>query len=205
MLENCSISGPTGTLEASLTTPSATALSVTECTAIAVLCHPHPLYGGSMHDAVLGTLAERLTEAGIAVVRFNFRGVGRSAGSYDGAGGEAADLDAVLDWVKAGYPDLTVLLGGYSFGASVASEHMSNPAISRMLLIAPPLGNLTVAAPDGSRGVDVFAGDSDPFVDLELLKAWQAARIHLIPGADHFFSDRLPELRTAIDESLIDS
>ena len=155
-----------------------------------------------MHDAVLGTLAERLTEAGIAVVRFNFRGVGGSAGSYDGAGGEVSDLGAVLDWVEAGYPDLTILLGGYSFGASVASEQLSNPAITRVLLIAPPLGNLEVTAPDGSKPVDVFAGDSDPFVDLELLKAWQAAEIHLIPGADHFFSDRLPELRTAIDETL---
>ena len=193
--ETLSIAGPAGTLEGYLTGPAAER--------IAVLCHPHPLYGGSMHDGVLTILADALAAAGIAALRFNFRGVGASGGSHDGKGGERGDLEAVLSWVRKTYPEASLLLGGYSFGASVLSTLQDPGPVERVLLIAPPVGNLDTKAPDGTVPVHVFVGDEDSFVDLEALRAaWTKADIHVLPGADHFFGTAVGELRSAISEVL---
>ncbi len=189
------IPGPAGALEARLTGP------VTD--RIAVLCHPHPLYGGSMHDGVLAILADALASAGVAALRFNFRGVGGSEGSHDGKGGERSDLEAVLNWLRSSHPDATLLLGGYSFGASVVSTLEDPGPAERVLLIAPPVGNLETKAPDGTIPVHVFVGDQDAFVDLNALEAaWTQADIHVLPGADHFFGTAVAELQAAISSAL---
>ncbi len=196
--ERLTLAGPAGFIEAELTGP--------EAGPVAVLCHPHPLYGGSMHDAVLETVAGVLAERGIAALRFNFRGVGGSEGSHDGGRGEVEDLRAVLTWLEESHPERPRLLGGYSFGAGVVCRLLSLPetsGIERVLLIAPPVGRLPVTEPDGRFEVDVIAGDADDFVDAEVLSGWTHARIHLIRGADHFFSgawsDLEAELRAALE------
>ncbi|MEM8768563.1 MAG: alpha/beta family hydrolase [Pseudomonadota bacterium] len=193
--EALQIAGPAGTLEARLTGPGTDR--------IAVLCHPHPQYGGSMHDGVLAILAECLADAGVASLRFNFRGVGASAGTHDGKGGERGDLKAVIGWVRSTYPEVPLLLGGYSFGASIVSTLADPGAVEQILLIAPPVGNLATKAPDGSIPVHVFVGDQDAFVDLTALEAaWTEAAIHVLPGADHFFGSAVGDLQAAISAAL---
>ena len=169
-----------------------------------MLCHPHPLYGGSMDDPVLSRMSESLIALGYAVLRFNFRGVGASEGSYDGGRGEGDDLAAVLDWLRENHPDSRILLGGYSFGAATISRflHQSSMKIQRAILIAPPVGNLPTTPPDGRVPVDVIAGDADPFLDPNALAGWSSASIHRIDGADHFFTGRLDELGELVSRIL---
>lgn len=195
--QRLSLAGPAGAIEAELTGA--------DTGPVAVLCHPHPLYGGSMDDTVLDTVARVLIGRGIAVLRFNFRGVGASAGRHDGGGGEVDDLRAVLGWLAATHPDRPRLLGGYSFGAAVACALLGDPdtaGIERALLVAPPVGRLPVAEPDGRVPVDVFAGEADPFVDRPVLAGWRHARIQLIAGADHFFNGAWSALEQAIRDAL---
>lgn len=195
--QRLNLAGPAGALEAELTGP--------DTGPIAVLCHPHPLYGGSMHDAVLSTLARLLAEQGIAALRFNFRGVGSSEGAHDDGIGELDDLHAVLAWLEAHHPGRAVLLAGYSFGAGIVSRLLADPKshrIERALLVAPPVGRLQVAAPDGTVPVDVFAGDADAFVDMDALSDWRHARIHVLPGADHFFNGAWQELEHEVRQAL---
>jgi len=195
--EHFTLAGPAGFLEAALTGP--------DSGPVAVLCHPHPLYGGSMDDDVLGVMARVLAERGIASLTFNFRGVGGSDGDHDGGAGEVDDLRAVLAWLESSYPDRPRLLGGYSFGAGVVSRLLADPAIpavERAMLVALPVGRLAVTEPDGRIPVDVFAGDRDEFVDTEKLSAWQHVRVHLIHGADHFFSGAWAALEAEIRGAL---
>ena len=197
---NLTISGPAGGLEARLTEPAGHGI-----TRMAVLCHPHPLYGGSMDDGVLGVVADALLAEGCHVLRFNFRGVGASDGQHDGNGGEVADLAAVLDWVRASHLQAPILLGGYSFGASTVCRLLNDTGaagLERVLLIAPPLGRLPVPQPGGGVRADVFAGDADPFIDHSALQSWDSVTLHRLPGADHFFSGHWQALQAQVRSSL---
>jgi len=197
MTETLSIPGPAGTLQATLTDADAAADAMT------ILCHPHPQYGGSMDDDVLAILATALAAKASAVLRFNFRGVGSSAGAYSGQGGEVDDLRAVLIWARNQYPATRLILGGYSFGASIVAQILPDPgtALERVLLVAPPLGNLPLPIPDGTIPVDLFVGDQDAFADLDALDQWSTARVHILEGADHFFSGCWDELADRIRQS----
>jgi len=188
------IPGPAGTLEA--------ALSGTSADIIAVLCHPHPLYGGSMDDGVLAVLSQVLEAGGAGCLRFNFRGVGASSGAYNGNGGEVDDLRAVLEWQAAEFPGRQLWLGGYSFGASIVSQLAAATSATKVLLIAPPAGHLPLVQPDGGMPVDIIVGDNDAFVDIGALSDWPADRIHIIEGADHFFSGARDALTAAIEGCL---
>lgn len=197
MDESLKIEGPSGVLEARFTAPDNQRL--------AVLCHPHPLYGGSMDDGVLGTLRTALSASGIGALRFNFRGVGMSAGQHDGNGGEVEDLKAVLAWSHARHPDCRILLGGYSFGASTICQLLAegnSVELERVLLVAPPVGGLPTPAPDGQVLTDVFAGDADQFVDQDALSRWDCVHLHTLAGADHFFSGHWHELEAKIRAAL---
>ncbi|MEZ5557383.1 MAG: hypothetical protein R3E86_02385 [Pseudomonadales bacterium] len=148
------IPGPVGALEADFSA------GATPARGHAVLCHPHPLYGGSMHDAVLGCVSDALLSAGVSCLKFNFRGVGASEGRHDGRGGEVEDLGAALAWLLAeppdGVPVTSLWLCGYSFGAHVVWQYLARQAsgtgrahalassaggrVARVLLVAPPVG-----------------------------------------------------------------
>lgn len=207
MSASLTISGPAGNLEARLTDPrDGAALAAGGAPRqLAILCHPHPLYGGSMDDRVVGLLAGALQTADVACLRFNFRGVGGSEGTHDGNAGEIDDLQAVIGWASETHPDARLTLAGYSFGASTICQLLGQrhyPALERVLLVAPPVGNLPVPEPDAGVRTDVFAGDADPFVDQDALARWTNAELHLLPGADHFFGGHRQALEDEIGSAL---
>jgi uncharacterized protein len=188
------IPSPAGSLEARLERPA------TPNGTCAVLCHPHPLYGGSMDDGVLDCLAQALLAAGVTCLRFNFRGVGASSGSYDGGAGEIDDLLAAIAWLEANEQPRELWVGGYSFGAFVAWESLAHGAApARLLLIAPPVGRIPFTPRLPGCPVDVFAGDQDEFVDQALLAGWAGVNVQLIAGADHFFMGFRDDLRRRIE------
>lgn len=165
----------------------------------AVLCHPHPQYGGSMYDGVLQTAADVLLAQGVNCVRFNFRGVGGSAGSYDNGVGEAADLLAVADWVGQTYADHSQWWLGYSFGAAVVWQGLQTQQPARAVLIAPPVGMMDFSGEPTGIAVDAIAGDGDNFVDTAKLSALPGVAAHIIPGADHFFTGHHAQLSETLD------
>ena len=191
-MEPLSISGPTGALEAMLRTPLVAGGE------LAILCHPHPMYGGSMHDAVLDLVGQTLSELSINCLTFNFRGVGASEGNFDNGRGEAEDLLAVVEWVREQNVQ-SPWLGGYSFGAHVVCRALPQvPDPSRVLLVAPPTAAMDMPQPPASFTVDVFAGDNDDFVHVDRLMGWPDARIHIIAGGDHFFGGSAVRLRETL-------
>lgn len=160
----------------------------------AVLCHPHPQYGGSMVDGVLQTAAEVLLSRGVDCVRFNFRGVGGSAGVYDNGVGEAADLIAVADWVGENYPSNSQWWLGYSFGAAVVWRALQTRSPARAVLIAPPVSMLDFSGSHGDTPIDAIAGDQDDFVDTAKLNTLPGVSAHILTGADHFFTGHHAQL-----------
>ena len=168
-----------------------------------------------MDDGVLACLADTLVAHGVGCLRFNFRGVGTSTGSHSDGEGELDDLCAVIDWLKEAHPTRSYWLGGYSFGANIAWRSLARGVQpERLLLIAPPLGSMDFpASPSGSPPartprtctVDVFAGDADQFIDNELLNAFAEStqiNLHVLTGANHFFSGQWDVLKKTIEDSL---
>ena len=209
------LSGPAGGLEACLRLPGAGTAGV------AVLCHPHPQYGGSMHDAVLQTLELELLNHGWACLRFNFRGVGRSAGTFDQGQGEQDDVLAVLAAVRDAAelsPVLSAdcrtqppLLCGYSFGAAMAWHAQSRAPrpLFGLWLAAPPLSIMPLPAADPGAPTQVFLGDHDTYCSVADAQRWLQslpglARLSLIAGADHFFTGQQVALGEAA-RALLDS
>jgi len=175
------------TLEGDLTLP-------TGATRAAVVCHPHPQYGGDMDDSVVCAVARVLEEAGHATLRFNFRGVGASGGCYTGGVGEAEDARAAVAYVSERCGVRSVTLAGYSFGAMVAlAAGVRLPAVDRLIAVAPPLAFFDLAAlADCTKEKAFIVGDGDQYCGVAQLvqqlagvAAPKAQRI--IPGADHFF------------------
>ena len=195
-MENLFIPGPAGALEAALERP------IDAGAAVAILCHPHPMYGGSMHDAVLGLVGEALADVGVNRLRFNFRGVGESGGRFDEGRGEVDDLLAVIDWTEA-QGAAAFWLAGYSFGAHIVCQALPRaPQPARVLLVAPPTAAMAMRLEAPPCPLDVFAGDRDQFVDQDALSDWPGARTHLISGADHFFSGTAEALLEAIRRAI---
>ena len=182
------IAGPAGNLDGVLTR------AARDSGRAAVLCHPHPQFGGSMHDAVLDAVESAFLAEGVHCVRFDFRGVGNSAGRFDGGNGETDDALAVLGWLRDQLPDAReTWLAGYSFGAHVAwRAAQATDDVARVLLVAPPFGRMDFASARPDLPVHVIGGDADAFIDWDALTHWCDARgpattVARLPGVDHFF------------------
>ncbi|MCZ6854500.1 MAG: alpha/beta fold hydrolase [Gammaproteobacteria bacterium] len=189
--------GPCGSLEGEIL-PAPTAQG-----RFAVLCHPHPQYGGNMTDAVLDICAEVLIHHGVSVMKFNFRGVGASEGRHSQAHAETEDVVAAVAWLRKTNTVESLMLAGYSFGANMVWRALDDVLpIERVLLIAPPIGHMEFTPREFPYAIDVFAGDADDFVDQTALAAWTGIRNHIIAGADHFFSSHWDALQLSIEESL---
>jgi len=197
--EPLSIAGPAGPIEALLEDPQAPANA-----GFAVVCHPHPLYGGTMTNKVVHTVARSLQEQGMPTVRFNFRGVGRSAGQFDEGRGETADALAVVAWGRERWPGVPLILAGFSFGSMVAL--LATPAAqpAELITVAPAVSNAGYAAVERPACPWlIIQGTADEVVDCAQVEAFAARfapppALRLLPGVDHFFNGRLPELREVI-------
>lgn len=196
--------GPAGRIEAILNLPP----EGTTPLAAAVLCHAHPLHGGMMHFKVIFRAAKALQSQGVAVLRFNFRGVGRSEGVHDYGVGEQDDALAALDLMQERFPGLPLMIGGFSFGSAMAARVAARDARVRAVLV---LG-FPVIRVEGNAGLaDVLQprlfvqGGDDEFGSGDALRRVVAPlpeprRIVVVEGADHFFTGRLDELQAPIAE-----
>jgi alpha/beta superfamily hydrolase len=192
------IQGPSGLLEAMVLDPG------TPGTRCALVCHPHPVYGGTMDNKVVTTVARALCEAGMPALRFNFRGVGASAGVFDGGLGESADADAAAEWCAARWPARGLVLAGFSFGAYVALKLAQRRPLSQLITIAPPVARFDfdgLAAP--ACPWLIVQGDADDVVEAGSVVSWAERfeprpRLVMMAGVGHFFHGRLQELRDAV-------
>ena len=174
-----------------------------------VVTHPHPLYGGDLDNPVVAVLADAYRRRGYTALRFNFRGVGASGGHYADGRGERDDVRAAAEFL-AGLGKTVTDLAGYSFGAWV-NLHLNPPlaTVRRQLLVAPPLAFLDFSnLPEPVAEWLVIVGERDEFAPparlREWLRRWQpTARLHVLPGTDHFYGDALDRLAGSV-EALLD-
>jgi alpha/beta superfamily hydrolase len=210
------LTGPAGPLEALLDEPEKHADGAPLRAAV-VFAHPHPLFGGTMHTKVVFQGAKGLTRIGCAVLRFNFRGVGRSAGGFDQGEGEKADFKAALDYMAARYPGAPLWSAGFSFGAWVALEvGAADGRVLPLIGIAPPVATSisghkysfenTLAS---AKPKFFVQGEADEVCPLEGMWAFYAKLLEpkdlvVIDGADHLFEGKAAEVGEALEDLLGD-
>ncbi|HCF60370.1 MAG TPA: hypothetical protein DFS52_20515 [Myxococcales bacterium] len=177
--------------------------------AAAVVCHPHPLHGGTMNNNVVHRLAAGLHKAGIAALRFNFRGVGASTGSYGEGAGEEEDVGAALDFLQARYPALPLLVAGFSFGSRVGlSVGARDPRVERLLGVGLALSlfdfSFLETTPKPKAIVHAERDEYGSATELRALFARMAEPklLRVVPEATHLFAGKLEELEQAIDEAI---
>jgi alpha/beta superfamily hydrolase len=201
-----SIPGPAGALEAIAGCPPPGAVARA---AVAVVCHPHPLHGGTMHNKVVHTLARAFERLGARSLRFNFRGVGASAGAFDGGRGETGDALAALAWVRKHRPGDELWLAGFSFGAAVALRAATRFPIARLVTVAPAvnlypdLHELNIARIPWL----LVQGRDDEVVPAPEVIGWAQGRsprpeLVVLDGVGHFFHGRLRALTAAVSEHI---
>jgi alpha/beta superfamily hydrolase len=201
VLERVGLAGKAGNLEAVVEVPE----GVTMPAAFLVVCHPHPLHGGTMDNKVVTTLARTAHEIGVPTIRFNFRGVGASAGSFDEGRGETEDALTAVAHGRQLWPDAVLWLAGFSFGGFVALRASTTRGVGkvdRLLTVAPALGKNY----DSPRQIQVpecpwlvVQGEADDVVDPNLVADWAELldpqpRVVMLPGVGHFFHGKLAEL-----------
>jgi uncharacterized protein len=176
---------------------------------VGLVCHPHPLYGGSLHNKVVHRVAATFQQLGADVLRFNFRGVGRSAGAFDGGAGEVEDARAALAWLVARAPHARRWVAGFSFGAGIAAQlAASTPGVERMVLVAPGIATSSFEVLHTSAVPKlVIQGTADDVCRLEVLRPeferWAEPReLIVVNGAGHFFDRQLAALGTALRGAL---
>jgi alpha/beta superfamily hydrolase len=173
-----------------------------------VICHPHPLFGGTMHNKIVTTLAKTYQNMGANTVRFNFRGVMRSEGEFNQGKGELEDLLAVVNWVREQYPQQDIWLAGFSFGAYIAAMAAMQVEAKKLVTVAPPVQNFPMQAlPPILCSWVLVQGELDDVVPPKEVLAWAESRepkpiILRFPEAGHFFHGLLVELRVRIEEAL---
>jgi len=201
--QSLSLTGEAGVIEAVLDKPSEGSIHGT-----AVIAHPHPLYGGTLQNKVVQTLARAFVQCGWQAVRFNFRGVGASSGVYDEGRGEARDMLSVIQQLA---PDGPLALAGFSFGAFVTSHVVQTLAPVRspekLVLVGTAASRFTVApiAADLHENTLVLHGEQDDTVPLSSVMDWarpQSLPVTVIPGVEHFFHGQLPLLKALVARHL---
>jgi alpha/beta superfamily hydrolase len=201
-LESVAIPAPHGALEGLLRTPEAEPIAPPM---VALVCHPHPQFGGTMHNKVVFRMAAALVELGLPTLRFNFRGVGASSGVHDNGRGEREDVLVALDWLAARYPAVPVCLGGFSFGSWVGLPVGCEDARVRQLVgVGVPVRLLEIdALAHCEKPKLIVQGQLDEYGPLDAVVPWferlpPPKRLEIIPGADHFFTQQQDSLADAI-------
>ena len=201
---NLFIPAPHGKLEAILKPPR-----VVPARGVALVLHPHPLGGGTMHNKVVFRAAAGLNDAGLVTLRINFRGVGQSTGTHDEGYGERDDVRAGLDYLAEHYPGEDLTLCGFSFGARVGLEvGIDDDRVNRLISIGTPVDKYDFNFLEQCRKPILFVhGDQDEYGNIEKLRELIArvgahcdAELRVVEGAGHFFDDQLDELKQAIKE-----
>lgn len=201
--QHVSFTGPAGRLEGIAEEPQA----LQPVPACAVICHPHPLGGGTMTNKVVHTLARAFNELGVPTLRFNFRGVGTSDGEFDDGKGETLDALAAVAWANARWPDCPLWLAGFSFGAYVALRVAMQREPALLITVAPPVGRWDfsgIRAPRAARWL-IVQGDADELVDAAAVHSWATAlqpapSLSLQAGVGHFFHGRLHDLKQTVQD-----
>jgi alpha/beta superfamily hydrolase len=185
-LERVLVDGPAGVIETDINDPGGTRRGV------ALIAHPNPVQGGTKDNKVVTTLAKAFFNLGYAAVRPNFRGVGKSAGSFDQGVGETEDLMSVAAYIAKRYDDPPVLLAGFSFGSFVQTRVAKRLTPERLVLVGPAVNRFPAeTVPDDTL---VVHGENDDVVPLQAVLDWarpQALPIVVVPGGEHFFHGRL--------------
>ena len=197
--QRLTLEGPAGVLEARLDLPG----EIVAPTAFAVVCHPHPLYAGTLDNKVVHTLAKACNDRGVPAVRFNFRGVGASQGAYGGGLGEIEDALAVVAWGRQRWPHAALWLAGFSFGAAVAVRASATASPKRMVLVAPAVDRIDTGGVMPACPWLVLLGDADDVVSPAHMLEWAdgldpKAYVQVLAGAGHYFHGRLNDLRDAV-------
>jgi len=201
---NLFIPAPHGRLEALLKEPHAD-----DVRGVALVLHPHPLGGGTMHNKVVFRAAAALNDAGLVTLRINFRGVGQSSGTHDDGYGERDDVRVGLDYLVENYPAKEITLCGFSFGARVGLEvGMSDVRAVRLISIGTPVDKYDFSFLEQCRKPILFVhGEHDEYGNVDRLRELVArvaehapAELRVIKGAGHFFDNQLDELKTVITE-----
>ena len=202
------LAGPAGRIEAAFDAPDA---DVPARPLLAIVCHPLPTEGGSMHNKVVTMAARALREVGATTLRFNFRGVGQSEGRFDDGVGELDDLRAVAAWARANHPDKILWLAGFSFGAYVSLRLAVELRAAALVSIAPPVGRSwdfsAIEVPTAPWLV--IQGEADEIVDPQAVFAWLATlprqpRLVRMPDSSHFVHRKLIDLRGALKHGVQD-
>ena len=211
------LSGPAGRLETILWSKPQEGAGARPPLA-AVVCHPHPLFGGTMHNKVVYQAAKTIHRFGLPIVRFNFRGVGLSEGTHDKGLGEKDDVLAVIDFLAAEYPGVPLLLAGFSFGSWVGlNAGCGDPRVTELLGLGLPVGDLDSRSFSYLDRCEkpklLVTGEFDQFGPPNKLRAMvekfppnvqQQTRVAIVAGGDHFFKGHLPELDRTIAEWLLE-
>ncbi|MEN8641673.1 alpha/beta hydrolase [Pseudomonas sichuanensis] len=193
------IDGPCGQLEALY-------LDVAEARGAVLICHPNPVQGGTMLNKVVSTLQRTARDAGYVTLRFNYRGVGQSAGSHDMGAGEVADAQAAAAWLREQHPQLPLVLMGFSFGGFVAASlagrlEADGIALQQLFMIAPAVMRLSEQFPmPGRVTLTVVQPDTDEVVEPQLVYDWSAAlslphELLKVAECGHFFHGKLTDLK----------
>ena len=196
------IPGPAGCLEAVAQAPEPT------ITALAIICHPHSLQGGTMNNKVVTTTQKALRDLGMATIRFNFRGVGLSTGEYDQGIGETDDLLAVLAFARQTYPQAKLVLAGFSFGSFVAYRASGFVKTDLLISLAPPVTHFDFNALSlPSMPWIIVQGDQDEVIDPAAVFAWieqlpTQPTVLKFTEVGHFFHGRLVELRERLTQAI---
>jgi len=197
------INGPAGKLEVAVSEPLGE-----ERNAFGVICHPHPLYGGTMHNKIVTTLAKTFQNMGVVTVRFNFRGVMESEGRFDKGEGELQDLLAVINWLQKERAKKELWLGGFSFGAYIAAKAATEIKTEKLVTIAPPVQHFPMQdLPPITCPWVLVQGELDDVVPPKEVLEWAESRVPKpviikFPEAGHYFHGQLAELRTQIEGAL---